>query len=149
MNHHLLLIVHLICASVWVGGHLYLSIIILPEILRHRNPEKLLQFEKSYEPLGFSALILLVVTGIWMTLQFGVSWKQWFSFSSPIERVTSTKLLLLFSTIMLALSARIRLISKLKTNPKKLPEMAMHAIFVTLIGLTMLIMGSFVRYGGI
>ncbi len=149
MNHHLLLIIHLICATVWVGGHLYLCFIILPTVLRERNAEKLLQFEKSYSPLGLPSLLLLVITGVWMTFQFGIPVTQWFSFSSPVERVTSAKLLLLFSTVLFALSAQIRVIPKLKTDSKKLPEMAVHAVFVTLIGVAMLILGSFVRYGGI
>lgn len=149
MNHHLLLIVHLIAASIWVGGHLYLVICILPKVLRQRNPASLLQFEKAYEPIGMTALLLLVITGIWMTVQFGIAPSRWFSFSSPIERVTSTKLLLLFCTLCFAVSAQLRVIPKLKGDAKKLPEMAVHIVGVSLLGLAMLVLGSFVRYGGI
>ena len=106
MNHHILLIIHLICAAIWVGGHLYIAISILPKAMKRKNHHLLLQFEKSYEPLGMSALLLLVITGVWMTFQFGISLHEWFSFSSPIERITSTKLLLLFTTLF-ALSARL------------------------------------------
>ncbi len=149
MNHHLLLIIHLICATVWVGGHLYLSFCILPAVLRKNNPRPLLVFEKNYAPLGMTALVLLVITGIGMTLEFGIKPKDWFSFSSPIEKVTSTKLLLLFSTVLFALSAQLRIIPKLRTHPGKLWEMAVHVICVTLIGIAMLVLGSFVRYGGL
>lgn len=149
MNHHLLLIIHLLAATIWVGGHLYIAIRILPKTLKSKDCTELLAMEKSYEPLGMSALALLIITGIWMTLQFGISLDQWFSFSDPIEKVTSTKLLLLSSTLMLAISAQTRVIPKLKSNPKKLVEMAVHIIAVTLIGVTMLVLGSFVRYGGI
>jgi len=149
MSHHLLLIIHLISATVWVGGHLYIAIRILPKALRLKNCDELLGIEKNFEPIGMTALLLLVVSGVWMTLQFGIDLHQWFSFSTPIERVTSTKLLLLFSTLLLAISAQTRLIPKLKANPEKIVEMGLHIISVTLIGLTMLILGSFVRYGGI
>ncbi len=149
MNHHLLLIIHLMAATVWVGGHLYIAIRILPQTLKTKDCTKLLALEKNYEPLGMSALLLLVITGIWMTLQFGITLDHWFSFTNPIEKVTSTKLVLLFSTLLLAISAQIRVIPKLKSNPKKLVEMAAHIIAVTLIGIAMLIFGSFVRYGGI
>lgn len=150
MSHHLLLILHLICATIWIGGHLYLSICLLPKILRRKDVTLLLSYEKSFEPLGMSALLLLVFTGIWMTLQYGVSISQWFSFSSPIERVFSVKLILLFTTILFALSAQIRVLPKLRNNNiRKLPEMAFHIIAVTIIGIVMLILGTFVRYGGI
>lgn len=150
MSHHLLLILHLICATIWIGGHLYLSICLLPKILRRKDVALLLSYEKSFEPLGMSALLLLVITGIWMALQYGVSISQWFSFSSPIERVVSVKLILLFITILFALSAQIRVLPKLRNNNiRKLPEMAFHIIAVTIIGIVMLILGTFVRYGGI
>ena len=150
MSHHLLLILHLICATIWIGGHLYLSICLLPKILRRKDVALLLSYEKSFEPLGMSALLLLVITGVWMALQYGVSISHWFSFSSPIERVVSVKLILLFITILFALSAQIRVLPKLRNNNiRKLPEMAFHIIAVTIIGIVMLILGTFVRYGGI
>lgn len=149
MSHHLLLIIHLLSACVWVGGHLYIAIRILPKMLKTKDSSELLAIERSYEPLGMTALLFLVVTGVWMTLQFGIHWSQWFSFSNPIERVTSTKLILLLSTVLLAISAQKRVIPKLKTHPNKMIEMALHIISVTLAGITILILGSFVRYGGI
>ncbi len=148
MNHHLLLIIHLICAAVWVGGHLYLACCILPGVLRKKDADRLLKFEKSFEPLGMPALALLVITGIWMMTQFGIHFSDWFSFSSSIEQVTSTKLILLLATVLFAISAQVRVIPKLKKSPKKLPEMAVHVICVTLLGIAMLVLGSFIRYGG-
>lgn len=149
MDHHLLLIIHILSATIWVGGHLYLVISILPEVLRKRDSAKLLTFEKSFEPLGITALFLLVISGFWMMFQFGIGWSDIFSFATPIERVTSTKILLLISTVLFALSAQFRVIPSLKKSPDRLPEMAVHAVSVTLIGVAMLILGTFVRYGGI
>lgn len=148
MNHHLLLIIHLISATIWVGGHLYMTIRLLPGILKHKDVESLLHFEKKYEPLGMPSLVLLLLTGFWMSFQFGIQWKDLFNFSTPVERVVSIKLLLLIATLGLALSARLRIFPKLKKSPEKLPELAIHAVGVTLIGVTMLILGSFIRYGG-
>ncbi|MCC6288049.1 MAG: CopD family protein [Chitinophagaceae bacterium] len=149
MSHHLLLIIHLICASIWVGGHLFIAIRILPKALKQKNPDIILHFEKEYEPIGIAALLLLVITGIWMTLQFGIAVNRWFTFSSPIERVTSTKLLLLLGTVIFAVSAQTRVLPQLKKSSGKIPEMAAHIIAVTAIGVAMLVLGSFARYGGI
>lgn len=149
MDHHLLLIIHILAATIWVGGHLYLIISILPGVLKSRNASKLLAFEKSFEPLGITALVLLVISGFWMMFQFGIKIGDIFSFATPIERVTSTKIILLITTVLFALSAQFRVIPSLRKSPKKLPEMAIHAVCVTLIGVAMLVLGTFVRYGGI
>lgn len=148
MSHHLLLIIHLIAAAVWVGGHLYLVLCLLPGVLRNKDTEQLLKFEKSFEPLGLPALLLLVATGVWMSLQFGVSWREWFSFSSPLEQVISTKLLLLLATVLLAVSAQTRVLPELRKGQNRLAEMAVHIVMVTLIGIALLVLGSFLRYGG-
>lgn len=149
MDHHLLLIIHILAATVWVGGHLYLVVCILPGVLRSRNPEKLLGFERSFEPLGITALVLLVLSGFWMMFQFGIRIEDVFSFATPIERVTSTKILLLLTTVAFALSAQFRVIPSLKKSPKKLVQMGVYAICVTAMAIAMLVLGTFVRYGGI
>lgn len=149
MNHHFLLIVHLICAAIWVGGHLLLVFAYLPKALKEKNQHIILGYEKKYEPVGMPALALLVITGILMAYKYGVGIESWFHFAAPIEKVVSTKLTLLFVTVLFALSAQFRVIPKLKNNPDKLSEMSIHIISVTTIGVIMLILGSFVRFGGI
>ncbi|WP_220399696.1 CopD family protein [Filimonas effusa] len=149
MHHHLLLILHLISAAIWVGGHLCLAVGILPGALKKKDYTLITQFEKRYEPIGMSSLVVLVVTGMWMALQFGIGPGRWFSFSNPLERVVSVKIILLLATVLFAISAQTRVIPHLATRPKKLYEMAFHIIGVTTIGVAMLILGSFVRYGGI
>ena len=148
MNHHFLLIIHLLSATVWVGGHLLLVFGHLPQALKEKDPSIILNYEKKYEPVGMTALVLLVVTGILMAYKYGVSIDYWFQFATPVEKVVSTKLLLLFLTVTFALSAQFRVIPKLKNNPDKLPEMAFHILSVTIIGALMLIFGSYIRFGG-
>lgn len=147
MSHHLLLIFHLLGAAIWVGGHLVLSLGILPEVLKKNDPQILLEFERKYEKVGLPALLIMVITGVWMSLQFGIGISSWFHFDKPVETVISLKLLLLLLTILFALSANIFVLPNLSS--KKLPLMAFHIIMVTAIGAAMLILGSFVRYGGI
>ncbi|MBF4471009.1 CopD family protein [Flavobacterium sp. HJJ] len=149
MSHHLLLIIHLICASIWVGGHLLLVFGHLPKALKEKNQNIILDYERKYEPVGMTSLVLLVTTGIMMAYKYGVSIEYWFQFATPIEKVVSTKLLLLFLTVLFALSAQFRVLPKLKTDSRKLPEMTFHILSVTLIGVVMLILGSFVRFGGL
>jgi putative copper export protein len=148
MSHHLLLIIHLLSATVWVGGHLLLTFGYLPQALKEKNQNIILNYEKKYEPVGMTALVLLVVTGVLMAYTYGVSIEYWFRFATPIEKVVSTKLLLLLLTVLFALSAQFRVLPKLKNNPNKLPEMTFHILSVTIIGVLMLVFGSFIRFGG-
>ena len=148
MNHHLLLIIHLMSATVWVGGHLILVASYLPRAIKEKNQNYILNYEKQYEPIGMLSLILLVLSGILMAYKYGVTIEHWFEFATPIEKVVSTKLLLLFATLLFALSAQFKVLPKLNNNIKYLPEMALHILCVTIIGISMLILGSFVRFGG-
>ena len=148
MNHHLLLIIHLMSATVWVGGHLILVASYLPRAIKEKNQNYILNYEKKYEPIGMLSLILLILSGILMAYKYGVTIEHWFEFATPIEKVVSTKLLLLFATLLFALSAHFKVLPKLNNNIKYLPEMALHILCVTIIGISMLILGSFVRFGG-
>lgn len=121
----------------------------LRKALKEKDQNIILDYERKYEPVGMTSLVLLVTTGIMMAYKYGVSIEYWFQFATPIEKVVSTKLLLLFLTVLFALSAQFRVLPKLKNNPDKLPEMTFHILSVTLIGVVMLILGSFVRFGGL
>src|SRR5690606_12350800 len=116
--HHLLLIIHLVCATIWVGGHLFLAIRVLPKALREKDVAGLKSFKEKFEPLGMPSLILLVVTGIWMAYDYSATISTWFSFSNNIEKVISIKLLLLLLTAILAVLADQIIFPKL--NPKNL-----------------------------
>lgn len=145
--HHILLIIHLIAATIWIGGHLTLSIVFLPVALRKKEPLIILNFEKKFEPLGISSLIALIITGIWMAYDFGITYQSWFYFSGSLEKVVSIKLVLLMLTFVLALYTQIYVIPNL--NKYNLNKIAFSIISVTVIGLNMLILGSTIRYGGI
>lgn len=84
-----------------------LSLGILPEVLKKKDPQILLEFERKYEKVGLPALLIMVITGVWMSLQFGIGISSWFHFDKPVETVISLKLLLLLLTILFALSANI------------------------------------------
>nr|WP_314290100.1 CopD family protein [uncultured Capnocytophaga sp.] len=149
-THHILLILHLIAATIWVGGHLVLAIAYLPKALRHKDFSYIGKFEQTYEPVGMPSLLVLVITGVWMAYDYGVTFSTWLHFDFSIEKVVSLKLLCLLSTVCFAISAQTRVLPKLrKGDLSRLREMAVHIICVTLLGVTMLVLGSLVRIGGI
>jgi putative copper export protein len=145
--HHLILIIHLFAATIWVGGHLVLCIGFLPKALKNKDPQIILNFEKTYEKIGLPALLILVTTGIFLAYTYNVRVSDWFSFDNAIEKVVSLKLILLLCTLSLAVHARLFIIPKL--NTENLTFMALHIIAITLIAVTMMIVGTFVRFGGL
>ena len=148
-THHILLVLHLIAATIWVGGHLVLAIGYLPKALKHKDFSYIGNFEKTYEPIGMPSLVVLIITGILMAYDYNAGFSSWFSFATPIERVVSLKLTFLLTTVCFAISAQTRVLPKLRKGQlNKLPEMAVHIICVTLIGVLMVILGSLVRIGG-
>lgn len=84
-THHILLVLHLIAATIWVGGHLVLAIGYLPKALKHKDFSYIGNFEKTYEPIGMPSLAVLIITGILMAYDYNAGFSSWFSFATPIE----------------------------------------------------------------
>jgi len=145
--NQLLIILHLLGASIWIGGHLILCLRFLPKAIKEQNVEVITSFEKQYETIGIPSLLIQIVTGILLSYQYGVGWQDWFSFKGSIETVVSIKLSLLIFTLILAAHARIFIIPKLSL--KNLNFMAFHIVAITLTGIVMLVIGTFVRSGGL
>jgi len=145
--HHILLIIHLVSATVWVGGHLILCFRYLPQAIKQKNTAIISDFESKFEPIGIPALILLLITGVFLSFQYGINLSNWFSFSQPIETIVSIKLIILASIVVLAIHARVFIIPSLSI--KSLPSLMWHIILVTSLSVLMLVLGTFVRFGGI
>lgn len=47
-----LLLLHILGATVWTGGHLIVALTILPRALKRKAPAELLRFESAYERIG-------------------------------------------------------------------------------------------------
>lgn len=147
MTHHVILIFHLLAATIWVGGHLFLAIRILPEALKKKDASILKNFKSKFEPVGMPSLLVLLVTGILMAYHYDVTFTKWFSFSNAIEKVISIKLILLFTTVLMAACAETLIFPKLKSE--RMFPAAFFIITVTTIAVTMLILGSLIRIGGL
>ncbi len=147
MHHQIILIIHLLAASIWVGGHLFLILRILPATLQQKDISILSDFRLKFGKIGMPSLLILVVTGILLAYDYNVPISDWFSFSNPIEKIISIKLLLLFTSLSLAVHAQKVVLPKLTFN-RMLPAIV-EIIIVTLIAVSMLILGSLVRVGGL
>lgn len=155
MNFWLLLL-HILGACVWIGGHLYLMLIIVPTALKHHNPQALLNFEASFEKLGMTALITQVITGLIMANHFLPNWSQLFDHTQDVSVLITLKLTWLICTILTALSAQRLVIPRLKKaltaedfslTQKYFKIFVSHISLITLLGLAFLVTGVLFRTG--
>lgn len=137
-------ILHVLGACIWVGGHLILSIRILPEVLKTKNLTLLLDFEKRYESIGLPALLLQLASGIWLGLKYN---PHLIGFENEIQSIISIKLILMLLTLILGIHARFFIFPKL--TEKNLSFLAVHVLLVTFLSLVFLYLGISVRFGGI
>ena len=140
--HKYLILLHVLAATIWVGGHLVLAIGFLPVVLKRQDLALLQSFESRYEKVGMPALLLLVITGVWMALDY-LPFTAWFNWQDHMSQHISLKLLWLAITLGLAAHARLRIIPKL--NEKKLPLLAAHIIAITIVSVLFVITGLSIR----
>ena len=141
----LALLLHILAATIWTGGHIVLSVVVLPKVLRERSPARLLEFESGYEKIGMPALVIQVITGLFLAYRMLPDVSQWLDFSNPIAHPILLKLSLLTLTLCFAMSARFRVIPHL--SDKNLTTMAWHIIPVTIISILFVITGVSFRTG--
>ena len=118
---------------------------VLPSVLKNRNPQQLLDFEQVYEKIGMPALIIQVVTGLMLAYRMLPDITLWFDMSIPLSHGIMAKLLLLALTVLFALDARFRVIPKLSAD--NLWDMALHIIPVTVISVLFVLAGVSFRAG--
>lgn len=139
------LVIHILAATVWTGGHLVLALAFLPRILREGSVEGLQAFESSYEKWGMSALIIQVLSGLWLAWFRLPDVAAWFAADSFIARLILLKLVLLGLTLAVAVDARLRIIPNLSVQT--LPAMGQRVRLVTLLGVAFVVVGTTFRTG--
>lgn len=139
----ILLLLHLLAATIWTGGHIVLSLVILPKALREQSSQQLLDFESVYEKVGMPALLVQITSGLMLAHTLIPDVNQWFDTNSPLARVIMAKLLLLGITLAFALNARLRVIPNLSTHT--LTTLAWHIRAVTIISVVFVVVGVSAR----
>lgn len=139
------LVIHILAATVWTGGHLVLALAFLPRILRTGSVEDLQAFESAYEKWGMSALVIQVLSGLWLAWFRLPDIAAWFAADNFIARLILLKLVLLGLTLAVAIDARLRIIPNLSVHT--LPAMGRRVRLVTLLGVAFVVVGTSFRTG--
>lgn len=145
--HKYILMLHIISATVWTGGHLVLALTVLPRVLKSKNINELKQFEAGFEKIGIPALIIQLLTGLWLALIMLPDMRNWFQHENPFAHLILLKLFLLITTLVLGIHARFRILPKL--NEKNLKSLSYHIISITIIAVFFVIVGVSFRTGGL
>ena len=140
-----LILAHILGATVWTGGHIVLSLAVLPRVLKENSPERLLEFESAFERIGKPAMLVQIISGLLLAHRLLPDVYLWLDWSNPVSRVVGMKLMLLALTILLAADAKLRVLPKLSN--KNLWDMAAHIIAVTLLSVLFVIVGVSFKTG--
>ena len=140
-----ILIAHLLGATIWTGGHLILFLVVLPKALRNHDLKDLMAFEEQFEKIGMPALVLQIITGLWMAYRMIPDVSLWLGFGNDLSLLITVKLTLLALTVLVALHARFRVIPTLSAS--RLGFFALHIAAVTLLSVSFVVVGSLFRTG--
>lgn len=140
-----ILLLHVLGATIWTGGHIILAVRILPRVLREHSAAMLLDFEKRFEPIGMSALVTQVATGLWLAPRL-VPPSMWLDANVPVSRMLMLKFACLALTIGFALDARFRVLPRLRDDNVR--TMVPHIYAVTTLGVLFVVAGVGIRTGG-
>ena len=80
MYHQIILIIHLLAATIWVGGHLILLLKYVPKAIKSNSLNDITFFRKNFESVGIPSLLILLVTGILMAYHYEITIDKWFTF---------------------------------------------------------------------
>jgi putative copper export protein len=144
-GYSIALLLHVLAATIWTGGHLVLATVVLPGVLRSKASARLLEFESGYERIGIPALLVQIVSGVWLANHRLPGPLNWFDPSDPQARLILIKLSLLLLTAMFAADARLRIIPNLTDS--NLGSLAWHIVPVTVISVLFVIVGVAFRTG--
>lgn len=131
--YQLSVFIHIIAACVWVGGQLFMALVVVPALRGWTGPERARAFSAlglQFWLVGYVALGILVLTGVYNAGQRGVRWSTLANsrfYDSEFGQVLTTKVALVLLVFLLSL------VHDLKLGPAsvkllKQPEPANEAL---------------------
>ncbi|MBS0191078.1 MAG: CopD family protein [Phycisphaerales bacterium] len=143
----LLVIFHVLGASVWVGGHIVLLVVTIPSARRRGEVAPIREFEAAFSRVGLVALLVQVATGFALASRWVGEWRSILSSPNSAAHLVLTKLGLLALIVGLGTHASRRIVPGLTIQT--LPRFVRHAWLVTGLSVALVICGVSVRFGGL
>lgn len=146
MVYMVLVLLHLLGASVWIGGHIVLVSVVMPTARRERDPRRIVEFERGFGRVGIVALIVQLATGLWLADRWLGGWQNILRQPTPASHLVLAKLGLLAATLVLAGHAYHRILPRL--DRARMRSFALYAWATTILAVLLLIVGASIRLGG-
>ncbi len=138
----LFLVLHLLGAVIWTGGHLTLALTALPAARAQSSTELLKSAWRRLDKLALPFLGLQVLSGLYLLHRLVPDPGQWFNMKSPVTHVFMTKLLLLVFTLAVVGWSH----AKRKQAPADQPgALAAPLWTVTILGILLIVAGAAFR----
>lgn len=150
--YHISVWLHVIGVSFWIGGMLFLPLVLLPAIKNHPDRANLLMATGlKFRFFGYIVLSLLLITGIANILLRGIEVSWDFFVASRYGKLVLAKFILFLSILAVSLwhdeHARRRLLSE-KENRKFKIVARWSGRILLLVSLTMAFIGIVLSRGG-
>lgn len=145
MPHHVLHIVHLLAATLWLGGLALLVLAWLPEMLRSRDPRLM------WDALLRSRWVLLTALAVMLMSGFGLAWnwlpetRLWFTPELPLARLVLAKVAL--ATLLLLLLAYLEMRVLARFAADRLGRLGLCLVLLVLLAVVASVLGTEFRYG--
>ncbi len=150
---------HILLATFWIGGMIFLSFVLLPAI---RKPEYRAYYHRlvndtgvNFSRLGWIALTLFFITGLYQLHVRGIEWYDLFkpaTYSSPVGRIVGLKLL--FYTAIVVLQALHDFLigpraTRLGDEAPDSPEYKKYRAYARMVGITVFFLSLFMALFGV
>jgi putative copper export protein len=95
-----LIILHILGASIWIGGMLILALGVLPKAKKAKSSAILRNFEGSFHILGMTALTVQLLTGFRIAMIYAGGMKYLFDFTNHAAVLFVWKMLFIILTMV-------------------------------------------------
>ncbi|WP_457621189.1 CopD family protein [Persephonella sp.] len=148
----IVLTIHIIAASFWVGGMLFMVLALSPYVRKLPEDIKI----KSYQEVGKNyslwgtviGLPVLFITGLYNMHVMGVSWEDFFNFSNDYASTLHHKVHLFFLTVILAVIHDFYIGPRSHINKKFRISARIIGVINLVLGISILFLAAKLRYGG-
>ncbi len=134
-----LLIVHILSATVWTGGHLILCFGHLPKAFANCDPTELRSFVATFEKVGIPAFVIQAITGPTLAYYRIPDLAAWFRLETADSYLIATKLILLIATAAFAVHGKRK--PPRDSVSSALRALAWHIIPVTILSVLFVVIG--------
>lgn len=139
MEKSVLIILHILGASIWIGGLLIMALGVLPKAKKANNSLLLRDYEGSFHILGMIALTLQFLTGFRLAMIYAGGMKGLFDFSNHAAVLFIWKLVLILLTMGLFVVFKKKTLSALTDS--NISSASAMVWILTIIALALMILG--------